>query len=204
MSQRVIIEKKNKVAVVSFNRPKKLNALDIDQFKAIIDAGELVNSDKEVRVVVLRGMGNAFCAGLDVTSMGGDSELFNNSLLTRTHGNCNIVQKAVWIWRDLQVPVIAAVHGYALGGGLQIMLAADIKFIKPDTQLSILEMKWGIVPDMAGTQLMMHTVRQDIIKELTYTHRVFSGEKAVEYGFATHLSDEPFQSAFELAEEIAS
>lgn len=112
-------------------------------------------------------------------------------------------QQAVWVWRQLQVPVIAAVHGVAFGGGLQIMLGADIKFVKADTKLSILETKWGIIPDMAGTQLMFHSIRQDIIKELTFTNRTFSGTEAVEYGFATHISDAPYQDALNLAYEIA-
>ena len=145
-----------------------------------------------------------FCAGLDISAMAGNSQVVNNPLLPRTHGIANIWQQAAWVWRDLPVPVIAAVHGVAFGGGLQIMLGADIKYIAADTKLSILEMKWGLVPDMAGTQLMRHSVRDDIIRELTYTNRVFSGEEAVQYGFATHLSDDPLRDAKKLAAEIAA
>ncbi len=201
--ERVKIDIQDHIATVSFNRPDKMNALDVEQFKAIIKAGEEVNANPNVRAVVLRGEGRAFCAGLDVSAMGGSNELMDNSLLTRTHGLANTWQQAVWVWRDLQVPVIAAVQGYAYGGGLQIMLAADIKYITPDTKLSIMEMKWGIIPDMSGTQLMYHSVRQDIIKELTYTNRIFSGEEAVKYGFATHLSDDPHVDALSLAKEIS-
>ena len=185
---RVTVEIENHIAVVSFNRPEKMNALDPIQFRSIIKAGEQVGADASVRVVVLKGEGRAFCAGLDIAGFQSDSEVTDNPLIPRTHGIANTWQQAVWVWRDLPVPVIAAVHGVAFGGGLQIMLGADIKYIRPDTKLSILEMKWGLVPDMAGTQLMYHAVRQDIIKELTYTNRIFSGEEAVEYGFATHLS----------------
>ena len=201
---RVKIEKIDKVAVVTFNRPEKMNALDAEQFKAIIEAGEEIDMNASVRAVVLRGEGKAFCAGLDVSNFGGDNELMRVTLADRTHGDANIFQQVAWVWRNLQVPVIAAVHGYAFGGGLQIMLGADIKYIAPDTKLSIMEMKWGIIPDMAGTQLMYHNVRQDIIKELTFTHRIFSGTEAVDYGFATHVSDNPYEDALALAQEIAS
>ena len=201
---RVKIEVNNHIAVVTFNRPEKMNALDPTQFEAIIEAGEKVNTDPSVRVVVLRGEGKAFCAGLDISAMQDkDSTVMSNPLIPRTHGIANTWQQSVWIWRDMQVPVIAAVHGVAFGGGLQIMLGADIKYITADTKLSILEMKWGLIPDMAGTQLMRHTVRDDIIRELTYTNRIFSGQEAVAYGFATHVSENPFEAAMQLATEIA-
>ena len=202
--ERVKVEIANHIATVSFNRPEKLNALDVKQYKAIIAAGEQVNNDPSIRVVIIKGEGKAFCAGLDISVMGGNNELMDKPLIPRTHGLANTWQQAVWVWRELQVPVIAAVHGFAFGGGLQIMLGADIKYITADTKLSMMEMKWGIIPDMAGTQLMYHTVRQDIIKELTFTNRIFSGTEAVEYGFATHISEEPYQAAVKLAEEIAS
>ncbi len=203
--ERVKIEIDNHIAVVTFNRPEKMNALDPTQFEAIIEAGEKMAKDASVRVVVLKGEGRAFCAGLDVMSFQSlDSAVTNSSLIPRTHGIANTWQQSVWVWRALPVPVIAAVHGVAFGGGLQIMLGADIKYIKADTKLSIMEMKWGIIPDMAGTQLMRHSVRDDIIRELTYTNRVFSGEEAVQYGFATHVSEDPFEDAMKLATEIAS
>lgn len=201
---RVTIEIKDKVATVSLNRPDKMNALDMAQFEAIIEAGESIDKNPEVRSVVIRGEGRAFCAGLDINALIGQENIINTPLLPRTHGICNIWQQAVWVWHKLEVPVIAAVHGIAYGGGLQIMQAADIKFIAPDTKLSILETKWGIIPDMAGTQLMYHNIRQDIIKELTYTSRVFSGKEAVEYGFATHVSDDPYSDAWTLAKEIST
>ena len=200
---RVKIDINNHIAVVTFNRPEKMNALDSTQFNAIIEAGEKVGKDPSVRVVVLNGAGHAFCAGLDIMSLKADSEVTDNPLIPRTHGIANTWQQAAWVWRDLPVPVIAAVHGVAFGGGLQIMLGADINYIKSDTKLSVMEMKWGLIPDMAGTQLMRHSVRDDIIRELTYTNRVFSGTEAVEYGFATHVSENPLEEAMKLATEIA-
>jgi len=206
MEDRVIIEKIGHVAVVRLNRPEKMNALDIKMFDAIIEAGQKLNADESVRAVVLTGEGKSFCAGLDIGmfSMDGNSPMTETPVKERTHGIANRWQKAVWVWRELQVPVVAAVHGIVYGGGLQIMLATDIKFATADSKFSIMEMKWGIFPDMAGPQLMRHNIREDIYRELTYTHRVFSGTEAVEYGFATHVSEDPYKDALALATEIAS
>jgi len=205
MNNRITIEVENHVAIVKLNRAEKMNALDLPMFNAIIDTAEKLVKETAVRAVVLAGEGKAFCAGLDLSNFNmNDEGMMSQPLIERTHGITNMWQQAVWCWRALPVPVIAAIHGVAFGGGLQIMLAADIKYIAPDTKLSVMEMKWGIIPDMAGTQLMRHTVRDDIIRELTYTHRIFSGEEAVEYGFATHGSNQPFEDALKLAHEIAS
>lgn len=203
IKDRVSIEIKDHVAVVTLNRPDKMNALDIPMFHAIIEAGEKMEADASVRVVVLTGAGRAFCAGIDLGNFQAENGVGSEPLATRTHGIANMWQQAAWIWRSLSVPVVAAVHGVAFGGGLQIMLGADIKYIEPATKVSIMEMKWGLVPDMAGTQLMRHSVRDDIIRELTYTNRIFSGEEAVAYGFATHISTNPLEDAMKLAQEIA-
>ena len=206
MENRIQIKIQDQIADVQLNRPDKMNALDPAMFDAIIQVGEQIAKDASIRCVVLSGAGKAFCAGLDLMSFASSegSSLDGQNLPIRTHGVANKFQQAAWIWRDLPVPVIAAAHGVVFGGGLQIMLGADIKYIAPDTRLSIMEVKWGIIPDMAGTQLMRHSVRDDIIRELTYTHRVFSGDEAVNYGFATHVSNHPHQEAMALAREIAS
>ncbi len=189
------------IAKVTLNRPDKMNALSLDLFNAIIEAGETIKADKSVRVVVLSGAGRAFCAGLDMELMmnGGAQDLSE-----RTHGLCNIFQQAAYVWHEVQVPVIAAVHGTCYGGGLQLMTGADMRYIHPETKLSIMEMKWGIIPDMAGTQLWSAFVREDIIRELTYTARVFSGVEANEYGFATRLTQNPLDEAMETAKQIAN
>jgi enoyl-CoA hydratase/carnithine racemase len=206
MNELLQIKQYDHIAEVELHRPEKMNALNIPLFNAIIAAGEKLHQDASVRVVILHGAGRAFCAGIDISSFSlQDQDGLNaQNLVERTHGIANMWQKAVWIWRELAVPVIAAVHGIAFGGGLQIMLGADIKYVHPDTRLSIMEGKWGIIPDMAGTQLMRHTVRDDIIRELTYTNRIFSGQEAVQYGFATHTSPQPLEAARQLAKEIAS
>ncbi len=206
MQNRVTIKIDKHIADVKLNRPEKMNALDEDMFKAIVEAGEAVGNNPTVRCVVLSGAGRCFCAGMDTANFSPDNKggIFNASIPSRTHGIANIFQKVAWIWRELPVPVIAAVHGVAIGGGLNIMSGADIKFITADTKLSIMELKWGLIPDMAGSQLWRHTVRDDIIRELMYTHRIFSGEDAVKYGFATHVSETPYEDAMKLATEIVS
>jgi len=206
MQNRVTINIKNHIADIKLNRPEKMNALDEAMFLAIIEAGEAIRKNQNVRCVVLSGVGKAFSVGMDTSNLGQAKEggIFKNPLAKRTHGIANIFQQVVWIWRELPVPVIAAVHGFAIGGGLNIMSGADIKFVTPDTKLAIMELKWGLIPDMAGSQLWRHTVRDDIIRELTYTHRIFSGEEAVRYGFATHVSTSPYDDAMKLAEEIAT
>ena len=125
------------------------------------------------------------------------------TLAERTHGETNQPQQAVWTWRKCPVPVIAAVHGVAFGGGFQLAIGPDIRIVHPETKMSILEIKWGLVPDMAATPLLKDLARDDIVRELTYTGRVFSGEEAAEYGFATKLSENPREDALAMAREIA-
>ncbi len=172
MSDPLLYEINNGIAIVSLNRPDKMNALNLDLFNALIETGEAIKKDKSVRVVVLNGLGNAFCAGLDMELMmeGGSPDL-----APRTHGICNLFQQAAWVWHEVEVPVIAAVHGTCFGGGLQLITGADMRYLHPQTKLSIMEMKWGIIPDMAGSQLWSAFVREDIIRELTYTARIFTG-----------------------------
>lgn len=191
------------VADVRLDRPDKLNALDPAMFEAITGALAELAGMKGLRVVVLSGEGRAFCAGLDMASMASGGASAGKDLRTRTHGPANLFQHVSWGWRALAVPVIAAVHGIAFGGGLQIMSGADIRIVRPDTRLSIMEMKWGLVPDMAGIALWRTLVRDDVLRELTYTHREFSGEDALRYGFATRLADDPRAEALALAREIA-
>ncbi|WP_084396468.1 crotonase/enoyl-CoA hydratase family protein [Henriciella aquimarina] len=211
MSERITVEKSNGVADVKLVRSDKMNALDDAMFSALIETTADLAEDKSVRCVVLSGEGRAFCAGLDMGNFGkmaeGGSEgspSGRQPLAERTYGIANRAQQAVWGWRELPVPVIAAVHGVAFGGGFQVMLGSDIRITHPDTKLSIMEIKWGLVPDMAGTAIMRHLCRDDILRELTYTGRIFSGADAHAYGFATELSDAPHERAMELATFIAS
>jgi enoyl-CoA hydratase/carnithine racemase len=210
MSDRVRIERTSDgVADVRLNRPEKMNALDSAMFQALVEAGKSLAQDSGLRAVVLSGEGRAFCAGLDFSSfagMAGAGERRSGPQLFDRSGEspANHAQRAGWIWTELPVPVIAAIHGVAYGGGLQIALGADLRFVAPDARLSVMEIKWGLVPDMSGTQTLRHLVRLDVAKELTFTGRVVSGAEAVELGLATHLSDTPREAALALAREIAA
>jgi enoyl-CoA hydratase/carnithine racemase len=208
MEDRIKVSIDNGVADVRLNRAGKMNALDPAMFTAIAETGERLKQDRSLRAVVLSGEGRAFCAGLDVERIAavarGDSLLPFADLDRRTHGVANFVQHIVWIWREMPVPVIAAIHGIALGGGFQLALGADLRYVAPGTRLGIIEAKWGLVPDMAGTQLMRHLARDDVVRELTYTARTFSAEEALAWGFATRLEADPRASALATAREIAS
>jgi enoyl-CoA hydratase/carnithine racemase len=207
MNDRVTISVADGVADVRLVRPEKMNALDPAMFQALAAAGERLKVEPAVRAVVLSGEGKAFCAGLDMASfaaMDDEEATPMRDLKARTYRLTNLFQHAAWVWREVPVPVVAAVHGVAFGGGFQIMLGADMRYVAPDTRLSIMETKWGLVPDMAGTQLMRHLARDDIVRELTYTGRVFTGTDALQYGFATRLSDDPRRDALETAREIAA
>ncbi|MCG8589215.1 MAG: crotonase/enoyl-CoA hydratase family protein [Proteobacteria bacterium] len=189
------------VADVRLNRPDKLNALDGAMFEALVETGRELARDRSLRAVVLSGEGRAFCAGLDFQSVMADGV----DLLQRDDESpANRAQRAPFVWNELPVPVLAAVHGVAYGGGLQIALAADIRFVHPEARLSVMEIKWGLVPDMSGTQTLRHLVRLDVAKELTFTGRVVSGVEAAELGLATHVSDTPREAALEQARVIAS
>ena len=193
----------NGVAQVRFTRGDKMNALDPDQFEAVLAAGEALRDMQGLRVAVLSGEGRAFCAGLDTASFGGDPT-GSGALAERSHGNANRAQEAAMTWRKCPVPVIAAVHGVCFGGGLQIASGADIRVVHPATRMAVMEMKWGLVPDMGGYALWRGLVRDDILRELTYTNREFTGEEALGLGFATMLEDDPHARATALAEIIAN
>ncbi len=205
MKDRVSISINDHVAHVRLIRADKMNALDPAMFEALSEAGQQLAASPEVRAVVLSGDGKAFCAGLDMQSVASMVSDDGNAtkLAPRTHGIANGPQHIAWVWRELKVPVIAALHGVAFGGGFQVALGADIRYAAPGTRLSIMEIKWGIVPDMAGTQLMRHLARDDVIRELTYTGRIFTAEEAVDYGFVTRLCDDPLANALETAKYIA-
>lgn len=195
-------------------RADKMNALDSAMFDAMLEAGNALCRDRTLRAVVLAGRGKAFCAGLDRQSferMGNGvaadvlgSGSAGTDLLTRTHGIANAAQQIALAWRDVPVPVIAAVHGVAFGGGLQVALGADMRIVAPDTKLSVMEIKWGLVPDMGGMVLMRQLARADVVRELTFTGRIFSGEEALEIGFATRLATDPLAEALRLAHDIAT
>src|SRR5436305_11675416 len=201
--QRVKIETSDHVATVTLTRPEKHNALDLAMFDAIVDAAEQVAGEPGVRAVVLHGEGPSFCSGIDVSSALSQAAGSNGS-----EGLDQVVpnrfQRTAYDWVTLPVPVIAAVLGNCLGGGLQIALGADIRFDTPDARLSVMEGKWGLIPDMSITQTLPRLVGIDVAKELTYTARVLSGEEAMRLGLVTHLAEDPLADAQELASQIAA
>jgi enoyl-CoA hydratase/carnithine racemase len=215
MSDRVSIEVNNGIADVRLNRPDKLNALDQAMFQGIVDAGESLKGDPAVRVVVLSGEGRGFCAGLDFSSFQamagseapapepeGDRSL---GAIGQTDGRItHLGQQAAWVWQELEVPVIAALHGAVLGGGLQIALGADLRYVAPDAKLSVLESRWGLIPDMTGTVILPMLVGRDVAKELTFTGRMVSGAEAVALGLATKVADDPRAAALELAADLVT
>lgn len=199
--QRVSIAIEDHVADVRLTRPDKLNALDPAMFAALIDAIAQLEATSGLRAVVLSGEGRGFCAGLDVASMASAGS--GVDLAARTHGLANDFQQVAWGWRTLPVPVIAAVHGVAFGGGLQIASGPDIRIATPDARFSAMEMKWGIVPDMAGYALWRGNVRDDALRELVYTAREFDAEEALALGFVTRIAADPHAEAMALARAIA-
>jgi enoyl-CoA hydratase/carnithine racemase len=209
MEDRVRVELRDGVADVRLVRADKMNALDDAMFSALIETGERLKTEPGLRAVVLSGEGRAFCAGLDMGNFsqmasGRHSDVAAFVDAPRTAGGANRAQQAVMVWREIPVPVIAAVHGVAFGGGFQLTLGADMRFVTPDARLAVLEIKWGLVPDMAGPLLMRGLVRDDIARELTYTGRVFTGQEALSLGLATRVCDDPRGEALALAAEIAA
>lgn len=209
MSDRVTVSISDGIADVRFNRPDKRNALDGEQFAAIEQVGEDLKSADGVRVVVLSGEGESFCAGLDFSMFAGMADGEGTRSDTGNPGDLpegritHRAQQVCWVWQELPVPVIAAVHGHALGGGFQIAMGADIRIAHPDTKWSVREVHWGLVPDMTGTFMLSRLIRSDIARELTYTARMVDGREAFEIGLCTRLSDNPYDDAMALAREIA-
>ena len=211
-NDRVRVDLDGGVAHVRLQRPAKMNALDGAMFRAIVEAGEQLLGRRDVRAVVLSGDGAAFCAGLDASlfdsirrgeGLGADGPGDAGGLAARTHGIANAAQRVATVWCDAPMPVIAAVHGVCYGGGLQLALGADIRYVSADARLSVLEIKWGLVPDMAGLVTTRGRVRPDVLAELTWTGRVVSGDEAVRLGLATRVCADPLQEALTLAREIA-
>ncbi|MBB3016560.1 crotonase/enoyl-CoA hydratase family protein [Cupriavidus alkaliphilus] len=212
-NERILVTIEGGVADVRLNRPDKMNALDQAMFDALIDTGEQLARLPDLRAVVLSGEGRAFCAGLDMGRMAGmlsedagasqPDSIGAGRLGQRTHGLSNRPQYACMVWRELPVPVFAAVHGVAFGGGLQVALGADVRYVAPDARLSVMELKWGLLPDMAGMVLTRGLVRPDVLRELIYSARVLSGSEACALGLGTYLADDPRAAALAAAREVA-
>ena len=203
---RVVTTVEDHVAEVRLNRADKRNGLDLPMFEALVAAGEAVARDRRVRAVVLSGEGKAFCAGLDWGAFLQLGAAAGPTLLARdeTESPANLAQRVAWIWAECPVPVIAALHGAVFGGGLQVALGADLRFVAPDAQLSVMEVKYGLIPDMSASATLLALVRPDVAKELTFTGRVVGADEAVRLGLATRVEADPRDAALALARTIAA
>ena len=208
MEDRITVELSDGDADVRLVRADKMNALDDAMFNALVTTGERLKTEKGVRAVVLSGEGRAFCAGLDMGNFGqmasGGRRASGNLETPRTPGGANRAQQAVMVWREIPVPVIAAVHGVAFGGGFQLALGADMRFVAPDARMSVMEINWGLVPDMAGIVLLRGLLRDDVARELTFSGRIFSGQEALGMGLATRVCTDPYAEALAFAKEVAA
>lgn len=203
MTDRVLIAIENGVADVRLNRPDKMNAIDPAMLDGIEAALDTLKARTDVRAVVLSGEGRAFCAGMDMATLAGFASSGLDGM-SRTHGPANIFQHVAWGWRQLPMPVIGVAHGVVFGAGTQILSGADIRIARPDARLSIMEMKWGLVPDMAGLALWRTLVRDDVLRELIYTRREITGDQAARLGLVTRTAEDPLKAALDLAHEIAA
>lgn len=205
MSERVTITEEGHIAFVRLSRPEKRNALDLAMLESISDAGISLAARNDIRAVVLHGEGPAFSAGLDLNEMPKLAQYVaqNGGIMHRSHGDANLFQHVTTVWRDLPQPVICALHGYAFGGAFQVMLGADMRIAAPDCQFSIMEGRWGLIPDMGGIALMRRLAREDVLRRLTYSAEKFAACDALTWGLVTEIADNPLARAAEIARDIA-
>lgn len=201
-TQRLQIDIKDAIATVRLNRPESHNGLDLAMFRALVAAAKSIRKDRSIRAVVLCGEGASFCAGLDFKAVQQQPSLPAKIFLKWPWSKTNLAQQVANCWRDLPVPVIAAVHGNCFGGGLQIALACDFRISTEDARWSVMEIRWGIIPDMSGTLALSKLTRYDTALELTMSGRIFDGREAQQYGLVSHLSAQPEQAAQTLAREL--
>jgi len=206
MSERIVVTIEDNLAVVMLNRAAKRNAVDIEMFEAFIETGKSLAQDSSIRAVVLHGDGDHFCAGIDVSVFQTNALAADlaEKMQSRSENGANFFQSAATVWKDLPVPVIAALRGVTFGAGFQIAMGADIRIAGHDVQMSIMEIKWGIIPDMGISMTMPPVISQDRAKLLAYTGRQISAQEALEMGVVTTLSDDPLAEASALARDIAS
>lgn len=200
----VLVEHDGHISRVTLNRPDKLNALNLELFEALVEAGEQLQARPETRAVVLSGAGRSFCAGLDFAAFMAGGPAVQQKLIADRTGPANLAQRAAWVWRELDVPVIVAIVGHCLGGGMQIAMGGDVRIGHKDATLSVMELRWGIIPDMGFTRTLMNAVRPDVLAELTYTARRVTGSEGVALGLLTRLAEDPMTEAVALAQTIAA
>jgi enoyl-CoA hydratase/carnithine racemase len=193
-----------RAAHVVMNRAAKLNALDLDMLRALVGSARKLRGTKGVRAVILTGDGASFSAGLDFASVGRQPAQTVISFLRRPWRSTNLFQETCWAWRRLPIPVLAVIRGHCFGGGLQLALGADFRFTTPTCRFSVMEAKWGLVPDMTGTVSLRELLPIDLAKRLTMTGEIFTGDRARELGLVTDVSDDPRAAALELAHQLVT
>ncbi len=202
MSDRVCLKIEGDIAFVSLNRPKKYNGLDIAMFDALVKTAKKIRKNRDLRAAIISGEGKCFSSGLDVSGIKKNPLMIGKLLIKPGRRYTNLAQEVAWCWRKLPIPVIAVIHGKCYGGGLQIALGADFRFAKPDSELSVMEIKWGLIPDMTGSVTLRELIPIDLVKELAMTGRTFSGVEAKEMGLVSHVADDPMAEALALAHKI--
>ncbi|MGI9604352.1 MAG: crotonase/enoyl-CoA hydratase family protein [Acidimicrobiales bacterium] len=208
----VQLEVGDHIARVVLNRPEKHNAIDGSMMSGLVDAAAAIAADRSVRVVVLSGAGPSFCAGLDSSNfaamvsgdLAADNDRVQEAYADRSPQGANRAQQVGWAWHELEVPVIAAVHGNALGGGFNLALGADIRVVAPDATFGFVEVTWGLIPDMSASQSLRRLVGAERAKYLMMTGRRFSGAEALQWGLAAELADDPTARAYQLASELTA
>lgn len=202
MNDRVRVEVVDEVAHVTLDRPDKLNALDMAMMHGLVDAAKQVKADRSVRAVLLRGEGSAFCAGLDFASVGKQPAKAARGFVKLPGQTANLYQRACWAWRRLPVPVVAVVQGHCFGGGMQLALAADFRYTDPACEFSVMEAKWGLIPDMSGSVSLRELVPMDVAKRLTMTAEIIDGSEAKKLGLVTGVGDDPLAEAQSLIAKL--
>ena len=206
MTERVTVTQNGAVAEVVLNRPDKRNALDMGMFADLVAAGEGLKAAKGLRAVILHGAGPAFCAGIDTSefmAMAGRLPQVRAEMLAPLPGQANPFQRPCTIWAELDVPVIAAITGTAFGAGFQLALGADFRIAAPDARFSIMEARWGLIPDMGITQFLPRLMRADLALELILTARQFDAAEALALGVLTRIEADPLTAARAMAARLA-
>ena len=197
----VKLEKSNGIATVTLNRPDKRNAMSFALLKELVRIANLIKKDRSIRCVILTGEAQVFSAGIDLTDLNNPKNTAYAAWELIKPGQ-SLFQKAFLVWQELPVPVIAAIEGFCFGAGMQLALAADIRIAHPSTQMSIMESRWGLVPDMGLTRSIKGIIGLDLAKELTLTARIFDARYAKNIGLVTHLDESPLTQAQALAAEM--
>lgn len=210
MSNAIDITIENHIAHLQLNRPDAHNAINGAIMNGLLDFARQMMNPGEVRVIVISGKGKSFCAGIDMSSfaemasgdLNSEREDVTEAMADLSPAGANRAQQIGWLWQEVPIPVIAAIHGVSLGGGFNLALGADIRLVHPQASLGLVEITWGLTPDMSATQSLRRLTSLDRAKELAMTGRRFSGEQALDYGLATEVTPTPVEDALALAEQI--